>query len=78
MGLEGRWNKNIKKTNPMNTHHSTFVALIVIRFGSNKDDLNESVQQPLRILRIVNDIAGTDLRTRNFMESSNTINMAVF
>ena len=50
----------------------------MIRFGSNKDDLNESVQQPLRILRIVNDIAGTDLRTRNFMESSNTINMAVF
>ena len=74
MGLEGRWNKNIKKTNPMNTHHSTFVALIVIRFGSNKDDLNESVQQPSRILEILNDIAGT---TRIFMESSNTINVAV-
>ena len=63
-----------KKTNPMNTHHSTFVALIMIRFGSNKDDLNESVQQPLRILRIFNDIAGTP---RNFMESSITINVAV-
>ena len=46
----------------------------MIRFGSNKDDLNESVQQPSRILDILNDIAGT---TRNFMESSNTINVAV-
>ena len=44
------------------------------QFGSNKDDWNQSVQQPLRILRIFNDIAGT---TRNFMESSNTINVAV-
>ena len=57
----------------MNTHF-TFAALIIIIFGSNKDDLNESVQQPLRILEILNDIAGT---TRNFMESSNTINVAV-
>ena len=46
----------------------------MIRFVSNKDDLNESVQQPLQILRKWNDFAGT---TRNFMESSKTINIAV-
>ena len=49
----------------------------MIRFGPKKDDLDESVQQPLRILQMFNDISGTNLRTSNFMESSNRINVAV-